>query len=60
MEPVLKSFQEHVLYLKHNLNAAAIGSLKGEATRIETQIRDLIVQMNGSIQQADAFIRTLD
>lgn len=60
MEPVLKSFQEHVLYLKHNLNAAAIGSLKGEATRIETQIRDLIVQMNGSIQQADAFIRTLE
>jgi hypothetical protein len=59
MEPVLKSFQEHVLYLKHNLNAAAIGSLRGEATRIETQIQDLIRKMNGSIQEADSFIRTL-
>lgn len=59
MEPVLKSFQEHVLYLKHNLNAAAIGSLRGEATRIETQIQDLIRQMNGSIQEADSFIKTL-
>lgn len=59
MDPVLRSFEEHVLYLKHNLNASAIGSLKGEAGRIERQIQDLLKQMNGSIAEADTFIRTL-
>ena len=60
MEPVLRSFQENVLYLKHNLNAAAIGSLRGEASRIETQIQTLIAEMNSSITEADAFIKTLN
>jgi hypothetical protein len=60
MGQVLKSFGEHVLYLKHNLNAAAIGSLRGEATRIESQVRELVGRMNGSIAEADAFMRTLE
>lgn len=60
MEPVLRSFQENVLYLKHNLNAAAIGSLRGESARIETQIQTLISEMNSSIAEADAFIKTLN
>lgn len=59
MEPVLKSLSEHVLFLKHNLNAAAIASLKGEATQITTQIDNLLKQMNASISEADAFIKTL-
>ena len=60
MEPVLRSFQENVLYLKHNLNAAAIGSLHGESSRIEAQIQTLISEMNSSITEADAFIKTLN
>jgi len=59
MDPVLKSFHDHVLYLKHNLNAAAIGSLKGEATNIQAEITRLINQMNDSISQADSFIKSL-
>lgn len=59
MEPVLKQLKEQVLYLKHNLNAAAIGALRGEASSIQLDITRLIDQMNGSIQQADAFIKTL-
>lgn len=59
MEPVLKQLKEQVLYLKHNLNAAAIGSLRGEATSIQAEITRLIDQMNGSIHQADEFIKTL-
>jgi hypothetical protein len=31
MAPVLHKFHDQVLYLKHNLNAAAIGSLRGTA-----------------------------
>jgi hypothetical protein len=60
MEPVLKSLGEHVLYLKHNLNAAAIASLKGEAGNIQGQIDSLLVQMNASIVEADAFLKTLN
>lgn len=59
MDPVLRSLGEHVLFLKHNLNASAIASLQGEATRISGQIDTLLRQMNDSIAQADAFIKTL-
>lgn len=60
MQPVLRSFRDHVLYLKHNLNAVAIGSLKGEAASIQSDIERLIGQMNGSISEAEAFIKTLN
>lgn len=60
MEPVLKQFRDQVLYLKHNLNAQAIGALKGETLDIEKEIQQLIQDMNTSIQQADAFIQGLE
>jgi hypothetical protein len=59
MEPVLTQFHDQVLYLKHNLNAAAIGGLKGETVDIEKEIQNLIRDMNASIQEADAFIEGL-
>jgi hypothetical protein len=59
MTPVLTQFKDHVLYLKHNLNAQAIASLKGEATNIQSEITKLIAQMNASIAKADEFIKTL-
>lgn len=59
MAPVLTQFKDHVLYLKHNLNAQAIASLKGEATSIQTEIDRLIRQMNSSIAAADEFIQSL-
>jgi DNA-binding ferritin-like protein len=59
MKPVLAQLKDHVLFLKHNLNAAAIGSLKGEAANIQAQIEGLITRMNASIAEADAFIKTL-
>jgi len=59
MKPVLSQLKDQVLFLKHNLNAAAIGSLKGEATSIQSQIQDLIARMNSSIEEADRFIKTL-
>ena len=60
MDPVLKQFKDQVLYLKHNLNAQAIGALKGETVDIEKEIQQLIADMNASIQQADAFIKGLE
>ncbi|MDX1953304.1 MAG: DUF2959 domain-containing protein [Verrucomicrobiota bacterium] len=60
MQPVLKQFQDQVLYLKHNLNAQAIGSLKGEAVDIEKEIQRLIKDVNASIAEADAFIQGME
>jgi hypothetical protein len=59
MEPVLKQFHDQVLYLKHNLNAQAVGSLKGESADIEREIQRLIQDMNASITEADAFIHDM-
>ncbi len=59
MDPVLTKFKDHVLFLKHNLNAAAIASLKGEAINIQEEITKLIADMNTSIARADEFIRNL-
>lgn len=59
MTPVLTKFRDHVLYLKHNLNAQAIASLKGEAVSIQNDIARLIEDMNHSIEQADSFIKQM-
>ena len=59
MDPVLRQFHDQVLYLKHNLNAAAIGSLRGTADNIQSDIQRLLDQMNRSIAEADRFIQTL-
>lgn len=60
MDPVLQSFQDQVLFLKHNLNARAISALKSELAGIEDDTRVLIEAMNEAIAEADAFIRTLE
>jgi hypothetical protein len=57
MTPVLKQFNDYVLYLKHNLNAQAIASLKGEAASIQGEITRLIEEMNRSIARADEFVK---
>jgi hypothetical protein len=59
MDPVLRQFNDQVLYLKHNLNAQAISSLRGETMDIEKEIAKLIEDMNASIAEANSFIRAL-
>jgi Protein of unknown function (DUF2959) len=59
MDPVLTRLHDQVLYLKHNLNAQAIASLKGESTNIQAEIAALLRDMNAAIAQADRFIKTL-
>ena len=59
MDPVLRQFRDQVLYLKHNLNAAALGSLRGTADSIQANIQRLVEQMNRSIAEADRFIQAL-
>ena len=58
MEPVLRSFRDHVLFLKHNLNAQAISSLRGELGGIEADVGRLIQEMERSISEAQSFLNT--
>jgi hypothetical protein len=46
-------------WLRHNLNAQAIASLKGEAASIQGEITRLIEEMNRSIARADEFVKGL-
>ncbi|MES9990950.1 MAG: DUF2959 domain-containing protein [Candidatus Thiodiazotropha sp.] len=57
MQPVLNTLRDNVLFLKHNLNAQAIGSLRGEFGNLKADIDTLINRMNQSIKQSDEFIR---
>ncbi len=60
MTPVLKTLKDYVLYLKHNLNARAISSLKQEVGDIEIEITSLIKDMNLSIKASREFIKNID
>ncbi len=59
MDPVLESFQDQVLALKHNLNARAIGALRNELDGIERDTARLISEMQKAIEEADAFIQSM-
>lgn len=56
MGPVLRLLRDNVLFLKHNLNAQAIGSLQQEFDGLETEIGRLIQRMNDAIESSNAFI----
>lgn len=59
MEPVLATFRDQVLFLKHNLNARAVAGLSGTAKDLERDIGRLVADMERSIGEADAFIRSM-
>ena len=56
MEPVLDTLRDNTLYLKHNLNAAAIGSLQGEFNSLQREIQQAIRDMNSAIAESNRFI----
>ncbi|AQT66972.1 hypothetical protein STSP2_00110 [Anaerohalosphaera lusitana] len=56
MEPVLESFEDQVLFLKHNLNAVAIASLDDELANMRSRVDVLVDDMEEAIQKAEAFI----
>lgn len=60
MEPVLQQVRDYVLYLKHNLNAQAIGALKEEVDDIEIEVEALIRDMRTSIQEAETFLEEFE
>jgi len=59
MQPVLTQLRDYVLYLKHNLNAQAVGALKKEVGDIEIEVKTLVEDISRSIKEADSFLETL-
>lgn len=60
MDPVLRTFRDNVLFLKHNLNAQAIGSLRSEFSGLKVKIDALIKNMNDAITNSNQFIKDLN
>lgn len=59
MDPVIATFRDQVLYLKHNLNARALAQLDSTNRTLEADITRLIADMEASIKDADSFIKEL-
>ena len=59
MPPVLARLKDQVLFLKHNLNAQAIGSLQGVAGDLQGDVDDLLRELEKSIAEANEFIEEL-
>ena len=59
MDPVLATFHDQVLFLKHNLNARAIASLDTTNNTLQADISRLIADMDASIKESEAFIKSL-
>ncbi len=57
--PVLTAFRDQVLFLKHNLNAQAVASLRDELVSVEADVASLIQEMESSIAEADVFIKEM-
>lgn len=56
MQPVLKIMHDNVLFLKHNLNAKAIGSIQTDFAGLQQDVSSLISEMNKAIADSNAFI----
>jgi hypothetical protein len=59
MDPILAVLKDHVLFLKHNLNAQALGSLAETTETLQTDVDRLIRDMQAAITEADSFLGTL-
>jgi hypothetical protein len=60
LDPVLHKLNDRVLYLKHNLNAAALSGLRAKLPELESDVDRLVREMQASISEADAFIDSLE
>jgi Protein of unknown function (DUF2959) len=60
VEPILQPLRDRVLFLKHNLNARALGALTKELGSVRTGVDELVADMQRSIADADAFIADME
>ena len=55
IEPVLAARKDNFFYLKHNLNAHAINSLRGELDSGDYEVVTPIRKMQSAINRSDQF-----
>jgi DNA repair exonuclease SbcCD ATPase subunit len=60
LNPVLQKLEDRVLYLKHDLNAAAIAGLEANFPELQRDVDHLVREMQASIAEADRFIAQLN
>ncbi len=60
LEPALIPLRDQVLFMKHNLNARAIAGLSSEVVGVQTNVDNLVRDMERAIAEADAFIASLE
>jgi hypothetical protein len=60
IEPVLQPLRDRVLFLKHNLNAKALGALTRELSEVEGNVDSLVADLQQSIADADAFLTEME
>jgi len=48
-----------VLFLKHNLNAKAIGAVQQDFSGLQRDLRSLVQEMNQAINESNKFIARL-
>jgi hypothetical protein len=60
MDPVLGTFRDTVLMLKHTLNAEAVASLKETVAELDRDVKSLIKDMERSIAESDRFITEMN
>jgi len=57
LTPVLQKLEDRVLYIKHNLNAAALAGLDADVPDLRRDVDRLVREMQASIAEADRFIQ---
>ena len=60
MPPVLRVLNDNVLYLKHNLNAKAVGAIQGEFGMLQQDVNNLLSEMNRAIAESNQFIAEMN
>jgi len=60
IEPVLTPLRDRVLFLKHNLNAKALGALTKELTNVQGDVDALVADLQQSISEADAYLKEME
>lgn len=60
MDPVLTLFNDQVMFLRHNLNARAIGALQDELVSLEQATGTLVQEMQRAIDEATRFIESMN
>ena len=60
IDPVLEPLRDRVLFLKHNLNARALGALTRELAAVSDDVDALIADMQQAIGEADAYLKSME